>query len=251
MCASQERAAADAAAAAAAIAPGTAAAAAAAAAQLAEETPLAREARGVFAALCGKLDALSHFQFAPKPLVAELEVSKKDIPALAMEEVAPAMVSTAALRAPEEVYAGGEGAGKAAGGVRGSAAGRVKAEEELSREERKARRAKKKRKGIAAVGERDAKRAAVARARGTADAAAAAAGFKTKEPPAPRVQRAGGSERSEFSKSSKVFARLQDSADAAKAAAATPGGAESAAKRLKDRAKAAMGGGFRAAALKL
>ena len=243
----KERAAADAAAAAAAIAPGTSAAAAAAAAELEADTPLAREARALFAALCGKLDALSHFQFAPKPFVPDLEVTKKDLPALALEEVAPAAVSTASLRAPREVYAGGEGAGRAAGGARGSAAGTVKAEAEFTREERVARRQRKKRKGMAATAERDAKRAAVGRLRATQDEAAAAAGFKTREPAAARQPRAGA-DRSDFGKSAKVFAGLQDAKEAAAAAGAEGGNA---AKRLKERAKAATGGAFRASALKL
>ena len=38
-----------------------------------EERPR-REARALFQALCAKLDALSHFHFAPKPVVEELEV---------------------------------------------------------------------------------------------------------------------------------------------------------------------------------
>jgi len=243
----KERAAADAAAAAAAIAPGTSAAAAAAAAELEADTPLAREARALFAALCGKLDALSHFQFAPKPFVPDLEVTKKDLPALALEEVAPAAVSTASLRAPREVYAGGEGAVRAAGGARGSAAGTVKAEAEFTREERVARRQRKKRKGMAATAERDAKRAAVGRLRAAQDEAAAAAGFKTREPVAARQPRAGA-DRSDFGKSAKVFAGLQDAKEAAAAAGADGGNA---AKRLKERAKAATGGAFRASALKL
>ena len=249
----KERAAAEAAAkAAAAVAGGAPAAAATAASALADEPQETRDARALFAALCGKLDALSHFQFAPKPFVADLEVSKRDVPALAMEEVAPSIVSAAALRAPEEVYAGGAGAGKAAGGVRGSAAGGVKAEEELGREERSARRAKKKRKGMAAGRENEAKRRAVARERDARESAAVAAGFKAREAPAAQTQRAprGGAERSEFAKSTKVFARLQESAEEAKADAAS-GGALTAAKRLKDKTKAQQGGAFKASALKL
>ena len=250
----KEKAAADAASkAAAAVATGGASSAAAAAdsAPAEEASPEAREARALFAALCAKLDSLSHFQFAPKPVVEDLQVSKRDVPALTMEEVAPAVVSTATLRAPEEVYAGGQGAGKAAGGVRGSAAGVVKADEELTRGEKSARRARKKRKGMASAAIADAKRRLITTQRQAAEAAAVAAGFKpatsqlaSAGPRAPR----SNAQQSEFGKSSKVFARLQDEADAAKAGDAAP---VSAAKRLKDAVKARHGGAFNASALKL
>ena len=251
----KEKAAADAAAkAAAAVATGGASSAAAAAdtAPAEEASPEAREARALFAALCAKLDSLSHFQFAPKPVVEDLQVAKRDVPALAMEEVAPAVVSTATLRAPEEVYAGGQGAGRAAGGVHGSAAGVVKADEELSKGEKAARRQRKKRKGMASAAVADAKRRLITTQRQAAEAAAVAAGFKPASsqlaaagPRAPR----SNAQQSEFGKSSKVFARLQDAADAAKAS----GGEApvSAAKRLKDAVKARHGGAFNASALKL
>lgn len=94
----------------------------------------------VFKSLCHKLDALSHFTFAPKPVIEDASV-RADVPALAMEEVQPLAVSDANLLAPEEVFAGGDGQA----GVRGKASGAVKAEAELTQEERKSRRAKKKR----------------------------------------------------------------------------------------------------------
>lgn len=46
------------------------------------------EARGLVKLLFAKLDALSHFHFAPKPVVQDLSI-RADVPALAMEEVAP------------------------------------------------------------------------------------------------------------------------------------------------------------------
>ncbi len=46
------------------------------------------EARSLVKALFAKLDALSHFHFAPKPVIEDLSV-RADVPALAMEEVAP------------------------------------------------------------------------------------------------------------------------------------------------------------------
>ncbi|KAG0565406.1 hypothetical protein KC19_8G187700 [Ceratodon purpureus] len=92
---------------------------------------LQAEATILFKNLCHKLDALSHFHFASKPAVEEMEV-KIDVPALAMEEVAPTAVSDASMLAPEEVY-------KNAGGL-------IKGESELLPEERQRRRAQKKRK---------------------------------------------------------------------------------------------------------
>jgi len=254
----KEKAAAEAAAkAAAAVATGAApsAAAASAAAAPPDESAEGREARALFAALCAKLDALSHFQFAPKPFVEDMQVAKKDVPALAMEEVAPALVSTASLRAPEEVYAGGQGAGPAAGGVRGSAAGVIKAEVELTREEKTARRARKKRKGMASAAAADAKRRLITQQRQAAEAAAVAAGFKPSRSDAPtgggpRAPRSAA-QQSEYGKSTKVFARLQEAADAAKTASALGEAPMSAAKRLKEEVKARHGGAFNAAALKL
>ena len=46
------------------------------------------EARALAKLLFGKLDALSHFHYAPKPVLEDLSV-RADVPALAMEEVAP------------------------------------------------------------------------------------------------------------------------------------------------------------------
>ncbi|CAM6051475.1 unnamed protein product [Sphagnum compactum] len=87
------------------------------------------EVTSLFKLLCLKLDALSHFHFAPKPVVEEMEI-RSDVPALAMEEVAPMAVSVASMLAPEEVY---KGSGKLVG------------ESELTPDDRKRRRAQKKR----------------------------------------------------------------------------------------------------------
>ena len=101
---------------------------------------LKREAAAVFKELCGKLDALSHFHFAPKPAVEEMGI-RAPVAALAMEEVAPMAVSDKSLLAPEEVFKGGDGEG----GARGTAAGAVKVETELTHEERRRRHSKNKR----------------------------------------------------------------------------------------------------------
>ncbi|KAL5064631.1 hypothetical protein RYX36_026368 [Vicia faba] len=77
-----------------------------------------------------ELDALSHFNFAPKPVIEDMSF-ERNVPALAMEEIAPVAVSNAAMLAPEEIFYG---------------KGDVKEESELTRIERKRRRSNKKRK---------------------------------------------------------------------------------------------------------
>ncbi|ESW27436.1 hypothetical protein PHAVU_003G201700 [Phaseolus vulgaris] len=88
------------------------------------------EASMLFKRLCLKLDALSHFNFAPKPVIEDMSI-QANVPALAMEEIAPVAVSDAAMLAPEEVFDG---------------KGDIKEEVELTQAERKRRRANKKRK---------------------------------------------------------------------------------------------------------
>jgi U3 small nucleolar RNA-associated protein MPP10 len=90
---------------------------------------LKKEASMLFKKLCLKLDALSHFHFTPKPVIEEMSIP--NVSAIAMEEVAPVAVSDAAMLAPEEIFSG---------------KGDIKDESELTQEDRKRRRANKKRK---------------------------------------------------------------------------------------------------------
>ncbi|GMJ06697.1 hypothetical protein like AT5G66540 [Hibiscus trionum] len=91
---------------------------------------LKKEASMLFKKLCLKLDALSHFHFTPKPVVEDMSI-QTNVPALAMEEIAPMAVSDAAMLAPEEVFSG---------------KGDIKEEAEMTKADRKKRRANKKRK---------------------------------------------------------------------------------------------------------
>jgi U3 small nucleolar RNA-associated protein MPP10 len=50
-----------------------------------------------------KLDALSNFFFTPKPIVPDVQVVA-DVPAISVEEVIPAHVSDANMKAPHEIY---------------------------------------------------------------------------------------------------------------------------------------------------
>ncbi|KAJ6794103.1 U3 small nucleolar ribonucleoprotein MPP10-like [Iris pallida] len=101
-----------------------------------------KEATILFKKLCMKLDALSHFHFAPKPVIEDMSI-QANVPALAMEEIAPLAVSDAAMLAPEEVFKGKSD---------------IKEETELTQEDRKRRRASKKRKFKAETAKREAKK---------------------------------------------------------------------------------------------
>ena len=89
--------------------------------------------KALFAKLCSKLDALSNYHFAPRPVAEEAEVKRATAPAIAMEEVVPLTVSDAKGSAPEEVYAGKRGRDSV-----------LKGDAELEQSERKRLRATKK-----------------------------------------------------------------------------------------------------------
>ncbi|KAF6134652.1 hypothetical protein GIB67_002053 [Kingdonia uniflora] len=73
---------------------------------------------------------LSQFSYKPKPIIEDMSI-QTNVPALAIEEIAPVTVSNTATLAPEEVFTG-----KAD----------IKEEMELTQEQRKQKRANKKRK---------------------------------------------------------------------------------------------------------
>lgn len=91
------------------------------------------EMKSLFANLCSKLDALSNYHFAPRPIADEAEVRPMTKPAIAMEEVLPLHVSNARAVAPEEVHASKRGR-----------EGVLRGESELEQQERKRLRGTKK-----------------------------------------------------------------------------------------------------------
>ena len=74
-----------------------------------EEEKVKNEMKMLFANLCSKLDALSNYHFAPRPVADEAEVKSSATPAVAMEEVLPLHVSDAQAMAPEEIFGNKKG----------------------------------------------------------------------------------------------------------------------------------------------
>jgi hypothetical protein len=89
-----------------------------------------KEIEELFKKLCHKLDSLSNFNYTPRRLNDELKVIS-NVPAIQMEEIVPVSMSEAAVLAPQEIYDSKK-------------TQELKAENELSQQERKRRRKVKK-----------------------------------------------------------------------------------------------------------
>jgi len=98
-----------------------------------EEDKAKNEMKMLFANLCSKLDALSNYHFAPRPVADEAQVKTAATPAIAMEEVLPLHVSNATAMAPEEIFNKKKGRD-----------GILRSESEMTQEDRKRLRQSKK-----------------------------------------------------------------------------------------------------------
>ena len=74
-----------------------------------EEEKAKTEIKALFATLCSKLDALSNYHFAPRPIAEDVEIRLSNAPAIALEEILPLHVSDARAFAPEDIYSAKRG----------------------------------------------------------------------------------------------------------------------------------------------
>lgn len=193
-----------------------------------KEEPIRELAKKQFIALCAKLDQLSHGQYKPMPSIEDVTF-KVDVPAILMEEATPAFVSDASMRKPEEVYKPGqslkksvtiedeEGEEKVVTTREGMmhADGVAKSEAELTREDRKRRRAARKR----AYKKHKMSKEADQIQRAIAGGKAPIPGRKSeaaKQMLQKLAQSAKKSSDKNFSKSREVFARMNDIASGIK-----------------------------------
>jgi U3 small nucleolar RNA-associated protein MPP10 len=176
-----------------------------------KEDPIVAEVKKLWALLSYRLDALSRTGFVEEPKDIEARIDR-ELALRAQGNLVPATFNETTHQAPEEIFAGGDGKG----GQRGSAAGNVKADDELTKEERKAGRAKRKRKSKAAREERDRVKSQRDRQREAQLKAEEEAGFTRKAPKVAMLAAApaGGKSKSVFSKSSKVFGLLHEAKEA-------------------------------------
>jgi U3 small nucleolar RNA-associated protein MPP10 len=176
-----------------------------------KEDPIVAEVKKLWALLSYRLDALSRTGFVEEPKDIEARIDR-ELALKAQGNLVPATFNEATHQAPEEIFAGGDGKG----GQRGSAAGNIKADDELTKEERKAGRAKRKRKSKAVREEKDRIKSQRDRQREAQLKAQEEAGFTRKAPKVAMLAAApaGGKSKSDFSKSSKVFGMLQEAKEA-------------------------------------
>ena len=157
--------------------------------------------RQLFAKLCSKLDALSNYHFAPRPVAEESEV--KQVSAIVMEEAQPLGVSTSDTVAPEEVF-----------GTKRGRASVLKGETEMDQAERRAARNSKKKRRRKERSEKEADEKLISRLqpglglnnpyekrKAKEDLARARSGGK--------VVDARTDKNDDYNKSTKLFARLQ------------------------------------------
>ena len=95
-----------------------------------KEEKLRTEARRLFKEACASLDALTHFHFAPRPVVEDMSVSRVHQATVQMETTSTAVTST---KAPQEIY------------HPVSKTGEVVHAKELTKDDKKQMRAKRKR----------------------------------------------------------------------------------------------------------
>jgi len=176
-----------------------------------KEDPIVAEVKKLWALLSYRLDALSRTGFVEEPKDIEARIDR-ELALKAQGNLVPATFDEANHQAPEEIFAGGDGKG----GQRGSAAGNIKADDELTKEERKAGRAKRKRKSKAVREEKERVKSQRDRQREAQLKAQEDAGFTRKAPKVAMLAAApaGGKSKSDFSKSSKVFGMLQEAKEA-------------------------------------
>ena len=176
-----------------------------------KEDPIVAEVKKLWALLSYRLDALSRTGFVEEPKDIEARIDR-ELALKAQGNLVPATFNEANHQAPEEIFAGGDGKG----GQRGSAAGNIKADDELTKEERKAGRAKRKRKSKAVREEKERVKSQRDRQREAQLKAQEDAGFTRKAPKVAMLAAApaGGKSKSDFSKSSKVFGMLQEAKEA-------------------------------------
>lgn len=107
-----------------------------------QEDKAKMEMRTLFASLCSKLDAMSNYNFAPRPVDQEAERADNEInvlankPAISVEDIIPTFVSDKRTLVPKDIY-------KGTGNLRGKDSV-LKGESELSQQDRQRARQTKK-----------------------------------------------------------------------------------------------------------